>query len=36
MENTLNIQITITDEQISSLLKGNLENLPDEKIQEIL
>lgn len=35
MENTLNIQITITDEQISSLLKGNLENLPDEKIQEI-
>ena len=36
MENTLNIQITITDEQISSLFKGNLENLPDEKIQEIL
>ena len=35
MENTLNLQITITDEQMASLLKGKLESLPDEKIQEI-
>ena len=35
MENTLNIQITVTDEQMSSLIRGNLENLPDEKLQEI-
>lgn len=36
MENTLNIQITVTDEQMTSLIKGNLENLPDDKIQEVL
>ena len=35
MDNKLNIQITVTDEQMSSLIKGNLENLPDEKLQEI-
>lgn len=35
MENKLNIQITVTDEQMTSLIKGNLENLPDYKIQEI-
>lgn len=35
MENKLNIQITVNDEQLSSLIKGNLKNLPDEKIQEI-
>ena len=35
MENKLNIQITVTDEQMSSLIRGNLENLPDEKLQEI-
>ena len=35
MENKLNIQITVTDEQMASLIRGNLENLPDEKIQEI-
>lgn len=35
MDNKLNIQITVTDEQMSSLIRGNLENLPDEKIQEI-
>ena len=35
MENTLNIQITVTDEQMASLIKGNLENLPDDKLQEI-
>ena len=36
MENTLNIQLTVTDEQMTSLIKGNLENLPDDKLQEIL
>ena len=35
MENKLNIQITVTDEQMTSLIRGNLENLPDEKLQEI-
>ena len=35
MENKLNIQITVTDEQMASLIRGNLENLPDEKLQEI-
>ena len=35
MENKLNIQITVTDEQMSSLIRGNLENLPDEKLQEV-
>lgn len=36
MENTLNLQITVTDEQMTSLIKGQLEDLPDDKIQEIL
>ena len=35
MDNKLNIQITVTDEQMSSLIRGNLENLPNEKLQEI-
>ena len=35
MENKLNIQITVDDEQMASLIKGNLENLPDDKLQEI-
>ena len=35
MYNKLNIQITVTDEQMASLIRGNLENLPDEKLQEI-
>lgn len=35
MENKLNIQITVTDEQMCSLLRGSLESLPDEKIQDI-
>lgn len=34
-ENKLNIQLTVTDEQMTSLLKGKLETLPDEKVQEI-
>ena len=35
MENKLNIQITVDNEQMASLIRGNLENLPDEKLQEI-
>ena len=35
MDNKLNIQITVTDEQMTSLIRGNLESLPDEKLQEI-
>ena len=35
MDNILNLQITVTDEQMTSLLKGKLESLPDEKVQEI-
>ena len=35
MDNTLCIQLTVTDEQIQSLLQGKLESLPDEKVQEI-
>ena len=35
MENKLNIQITITDDQMCSLLNGKLESLPDEKVQDI-
>ena len=35
MENKLNIQITVDDEQMASLIRGNLENLPKEKLQEI-
>lgn len=35
MENKLNIQITIDDEQMSSLIKGQIDDLPAEKLQEI-
>lgn len=35
MENKLNIQITVDDEQMASLIRGNLESLPNEKLQEI-
>ena len=35
MENKLNIQITVTDEQMCSLLRGSLESLPDEKVQDV-
>ena len=35
MDNVLNIQITVSDEQMKSLLRGKLESLPDEKIQDI-
>ena len=36
MNNQLNIQITITDEQMTDLIRGNLANLPEDKIQEII
>ena len=35
MENKLNIQITVDNEQMASLIRGNIENLPDKKLQEI-
>ena len=35
MDNTINLQITVNDEELKELIKGNLENLPEEKIQEI-
>jgi len=35
MDNTLNLQITVTDEQMAALLRGKLESLPDKKVQEI-
>lgn len=36
MENKLNIQITVDNEQMASLIRGNIENLPNEKLEEIL
>ena len=36
MENTLNIQITLNDEQLKNLIVGNLNDLPKEKLQEVL
>lgn len=36
MENTLNIQITLNDEQLKDLIIGNLNDLPKEKLQEVL
>ena len=36
MENTINIQITVDDEQLKNLLSNNINDLPKEKIQEIL
>ena len=35
MDNTINLQITVNDEELKELIKGNIENLPEEKIQEI-
>ena len=35
MDNKLNIQITVDNEQMASLIRGNIENLPDKKLQEI-
>lgn len=36
MENTLNIQLKVTDKQMIQLLEGKVDSLPDEKVQEIL
>lgn len=36
MENTLNIQITLNDEQLKDLIIGNINDLPKETLQEIL
>ena len=36
MENTLNIQITLNDEQLKNLIVGNINDLPKEKLQDIL
>ena len=36
MENTLNITITLNDEQVKDLIVGNLNELPKEKLQDIL
>ena len=36
MENTLNIQITLNDEQLKNLIMGNINELPKEKLQDIL
>ena len=35
MENTLNIQLKVTDKQMMQLLEGKVDSLPDEKVQEI-
>lgn len=35
MDNVLNIQLTVSDEQMTSLLKGKLSDLPEDKIQDI-
>lgn len=35
-KNVLNIQIKVTDEQMNKLIHGKLEELPDDKIQDIL
>lgn len=35
MDNVLNIQLTVSDEQVTTLLKGKLSDLPEEKIQDI-
>ena len=36
MENTLNIQLTLNDEQLKNLIVGNINDLPKEKLQDIL
>jgi hypothetical protein len=36
MENTLNIQITLNDEQLKNLIIGNISELPKDKLQDIL
>jgi hypothetical protein len=36
MENTLNIQLTLNDEQLKDLIIGNINDLPKEKLQDVL
>lgn len=36
MENTLNIQITLNDEQLKGLITGSIADLPKDKLQEVL
>lgn len=36
MENVLNIQLTLNDEQLKNLILGNINDLPKEKLQDIL
>lgn len=35
-ETTLNIQITVNDEQLKSLITNNIQDLPKDKLQDIL
>lgn len=36
MENVLNIQLTLNDEQLKNLIIGSINELPKEKLQDIL
>ena len=36
MENTINVQLTLNDDQLKDLILGNIKELPQEKLQEIL
>ena len=36
MENTLNIQVTLDDNQLKDLIVGNISDLPKEKLQDVL
>lgn len=36
MENTLNIQVTLDDNQLKDLIVGNINDLPKEKLQDVL
>lgn len=36
MENTLNIQVTLDDKQLKDLIVGNINDLPKEKLQDVL
>lgn len=36
MENTLNLSITLNDEQLKQLIVGNINDLPKEKLQDVL
>ena len=36
MENILNIQLTVDDEQLAQLIRGNIEALPKDRLQDLL